>query len=105
MVRFAAGDAEDGDEDRQGHYRRPYPFPLLHGVDLTEEVALHFHNWVLLCWFVFSVSTNGMFANGFPAAVAWWVRAGYPQQQPDFSSGFVPEGAERNFCRQSSLQK
>ena len=29
----------------------------------------------------------------------------YPQQPPDLASGLTPEGVDRNFCRQWSLQK
>src|SRR5664279_4418754 len=29
----------------------------------------------------------------------------YPQQPPDLRSGLAPAGADRNFCRQWSLQK
>src|ERR1017187_9328105 len=29
----------------------------------------------------------------------------YPQQHPDLPSGLAPAGADRNFCRQWSLQK
>ena len=106
MVRVAAGHAEDGDEERQGHQCWPHPFRLLLGVDLTEEVAFHFHNWVFLCWFCFSVSTNDMVRKLISCCGRLVGACGcYPQQPPDFFSGFVPAGAERNFCRQWSLQK
>jgi hypothetical protein len=41
-----AGHAEDSDEERHRHQRRPDPFLLFHRVDFTEEVDFHFHNCV-----------------------------------------------------------
>jgi hypothetical protein len=35
VIAMASGHAEDGDEERQRHQRRPYPFRLLDGVEFT----------------------------------------------------------------------
>ena len=48
VVGFAAGHAEDGDEKRQRHQRRPKPFRLCHRDDSADERVFHFHNFVFL---------------------------------------------------------
>jgi uncharacterized protein involved in cysteine biosynthesis len=63
-------------------------------------------SFFLLFVFLFAVAANVVLANSFLATVAWLMRAdGYPQQPPDFSAEFVTTDADRNFCRQRSLQK
>jgi hypothetical protein len=106
VVRLAAGHAEDRDEESHRHQRRPHPFRLCHRDDSADDRVVHFHNFVFLLLICFSVPANDQFADLFLATVGCLVRGdSYPQQPSDFSAGFATTDADRNFCRQWSLQK